>query len=68
MNNEKEIIKEIKAVGLRVEIYSGGFNIFPNDKNVPVIYYNKLRKLIAIAQKYNLIYYIDFDTEFIRLH
>lgn len=68
MENIRKIKREIEAVGLRVEIYSGGLNVFPNDNDAPVIYSTTLKELIAIAQKNNLLYRIDFDTGLVRLH
>jgi len=68
MKEQKKIIEEIEAVGLKAEAQLGGFHVCPNDDDDSCIWRDKLDKLIAIAHKYRLSYYINFEMGFVRLH
>lgn len=68
MKNRNKIMKEIKAVGLRVKVNEPGLTVYPNKENEYLILTSELRQLIAIAQKYNVGYYINFDLGYVRLH
>jgi len=66
MKNEKKIMKKIKAIGLRVEIADSGFLVYPKEESY-LLCTAELDKLIAIAQKYNLRHYVNFEEGYIRL-
>jgi len=72
MRTKKElekIIKEIEAIGLRIEAHHlGGFHVHPLAEDDSCIWGDKLDRLILIAQKYKLLHYIDFVMGYVRLH
>jgi len=68
MENQKKIIKEIEAVGLKIEAKLDGFHVYPIESDDSCIWSTKLAKLISIAQKYGLGHYINFELGYIRLH
>ena len=68
MKEQKRIMEKIEAVGLKAETKLNGFHVYPGKKDDSCIWSTKLDKLIAIARKHNLLYYINFELGYVRLH
>jgi len=68
MKNQKKIIEEIKAVGLRVKVHAPGLVVYPSEEDDYMIYTPELDALVAIAKKYGLGHYINFSSGYIRVY
>lgn len=68
MKNQKKIMEEIEAIGLRIKEDGSGYLVYPKERDEYLIFKVELDKLIGIACKYNLRYYINFELGYVRVH
>jgi len=61
-------MREIRDIGLQVKVIEPGLAVYPSKEDDNHIWTLRLNKLLAIAQKYGLRHYINFDLGYVRLH